>query len=98
MTDYRQVITIENWEPEWNNTLAAGCENWNLIDNGDFGSDMMDKWIPIYLKDAVARLDPLIDGINLTTTDVYAMQSACAYEVNFFSGSMKQRRGLNCWL
>lgn len=74
------MIFIENWDDiQNNNTLAAACLNWNLI--GDIGATMADRWTEVYLQDAVTRLDPLIEGVNLTVTDVSAMQEACAFEV-----------------
>lgn len=43
---------------------------------------MTGAWQNIYLKDALARLAPQIEGINLTISDILAMQELCAYEVS----------------
>ena len=71
---------IEDWNDATNNdTLAAYCENWVRV--GDGGSMMQERWVEVYLQDAAARLQPLIDGVELTAQDAFAMQGACAYEV-----------------
>ncbi|KAH8112806.1 phosphoglycerate mutase-like protein [Phellopilus nigrolimitatus] len=80
LTDYRQVITIE--EVGFNNTLAPydTCNNSNTATIGSFGTTMADKWADVYLQDALKRLSPLIEGVNLTISDVLGMQTTCAYE------------------
>ena len=80
MTDYHQVITVE--EVGFNNTLAPyeTCINANNAVGG-FGSVQANKWAAIYLQDAVKRLQPQIKGINLTIADAFGMQTTCAYEV-----------------
>lgn len=81
LTAYRQEILIENWDDyNNNNTLAPACRNFDTF--YDYGNTLQERWIDTYLKDAVERLDPLVEGLNLTTTDVFAMQDACAYEVS----------------
>jgi hypothetical protein len=82
-SDYHQSIVIE--APGFNNTLAPydTCSNSNNA-IGDFGGVQEAKWIPIYLAGAVKRLQPLINGVNLTAAEVFAMQQLCAYEVRFF--------------
>lgn len=79
-TEYHQVITIEN--PGFNNTLAPydTCTNANN-DIGNFGSVQAGKWVSIYLQGALKRLAPQIKGVNLTVSDLFGMQQACAYEV-----------------
>jgi hypothetical protein len=41
----------------------------------------MTKWISTYLKDALTRIQGMLDGYNLTLEDIFAMQTMCAYEV-----------------
>ncbi|KAI5121930.1 hypothetical protein M0805_000259 [Coniferiporia weirii] len=79
-TDYRQLITIES--DGFNNTLAPydTCTNSNTDAIGYFGDAIVDNWNEIYLQDALRRLQPMVDGMNLTITDVSAMQQLCAYE------------------
>lgn len=43
------------------------------------------QWVAIYLKDALARLQPLLKGYDLTLEDVYVLQQMCAYEVRWNS-------------
>ena len=80
-TDYNQLIMIES--SGFNNTLAPNeaCPNANNAIGGQ-GSVFAEDWITIYLESATKRLAPMITGVNLTTTDLYNMQLACAYEVN----------------
>jgi hypothetical protein len=44
------------------------------------GNTALAEWASVYLADATARLAPLAPGLNLNVTDVYNMQSLCAYE------------------
>jgi len=64
----------------FNNTLAPydTCNNSNTLTVGDLY--LTPVWRDIYLKDATARLQPYVTGLNLTTDLVYGMQSLCAYE------------------
>ncbi|THG93046.1 hypothetical protein EW145_g8491, partial [Phellinidium pouzarii] len=78
-TDYEQVIGIES--DGFNNTLApfSTCLNANTA-IGNLGSVASNAWSQVYLQDALARLQPMIDGVNLTISDLSAMQMTCAYE------------------
>jgi len=79
-SDYHQLIVIE--APNLNNTLAPyeTCNNSNTA-VGSFGSVQSGNWSAIYLQDTVTRLQSSLKGINLTVSDVIAMQQLCAYEV-----------------
>ena len=67
----------------FNNTLAPYEVCSNAVNNiGEQGVVFAGKWIAIYLESATKRLAPMITGMNLTITDLYNMQLACAYEVN----------------
>ncbi|KAG1784075.1 histidine phosphatase superfamily [Suillus placidus] len=79
-TDYHQEIIIE--ANNFNNTLAPYyvCPNSNTADVGNFGSTQASKWADIYLKDARMRLQPMIQGFNLTISRLVDMQELCAYE------------------
>ncbi|TFK56975.1 phosphoglycerate mutase-like protein [Heliocybe sulcata] len=77
--DYYQSIIIE--EGGYNNTLAPS--NACPTNNGPVGgiaSTYENDWIAIYLTPALTRLSPYLPGVNLTVSDVYSMQQACAYE------------------
>lgn len=80
-TDYHQEITIE--ADKVNNTLAPYyvCPNANTEDIGYFGDTQASKWANIYLQTARMRLQTMIQGFNLTITDLVHMQDLCAYEV-----------------
>ncbi|KAI0361287.1 phosphoglycerate mutase-like protein [Trametes cingulata] len=76
---YHQLIMIE--DSGFNNTLAP----WNACPNAnneisEIGSQAAANWTQIYLKKTVTRLQKHIKGVNLTTSDVQAMQELCAYE------------------
>ncbi|KAH9937170.1 histidine phosphatase superfamily [Fomitopsis serialis] len=79
-TSYHQEIIIE--ESGFNNTLAPwnACPNSNDAVAGDLGSYAYGNWTQIYLNATVPRLQKYITGLNLTTSDLYAMQQLCAYE------------------
>ncbi|THV07666.1 phosphoglycerate mutase-like protein [Dendrothele bispora CBS 962.96] len=78
-TDYHQLIEIE--ADGFNSTLAPYevCPNANN-NISSFGTVQATKWIAQYLVPAQKRLSPFIDGFNLTTMDVFNMQTLCAYE------------------
>jgi hypothetical protein len=65
----------------WNNSLAGydNCPNSNKIQNKQ-GNRAMDEWVEIYLQNATARINKLIDGLEFSAQDVYAMQTMCPYE------------------
>lgn len=60
------------------------CPNANVGDRGSRGNYYVQKWIAVYLADALARIQALLDGYTLKIEDVYAMQFTCAYEVGPF--------------
>lgn len=70
----------------FNNTLASydTCNNSNIATVGD--TLLRPVWDPIYLKDAIQRLQQYT-SLNLTTELVYGMQSLCAYETMAFGYS-----------
>jgi hypothetical protein len=73
-----------------NNTLAAydSCLNDDNEPWVDLGDQLLEKYIPIYLKDATARLQAYAPaGFTFTVNDTYAMQSTCAYETGFLGDS-----------
>ncbi|KAJ6603264.1 phosphoglycerate mutase-like protein [Mycena vulgaris] len=78
--DYHQLIELDQGELVINSTLAP----WNCpITNTDvagFGSDQAFKWAEIYLVPAQKRLSPFISGIELSISQLFSMQSLCAYE------------------
>ena len=79
LTSYQLQAQIEEWE--FNSTLAP----WNNCPNanGDLyylGIDAMAKWESVYLPPAVKRLQPYIQGLKLTTDDMYSMQNLCVFE------------------
>ena len=78
---YQQSITIE--ENGFNNTLAPykTCPNAGDRSKSDRGVAYVREWASVYLKDALARLNPQLHGYELTTEDVYTLQQMCAYEV-----------------
>lgn len=80
-TDYHQEITIE--ADNVNNTLAPYyvCPNSNTEDIGYFGDTQASKWANVYLQTAQKRLQAMIQGFNLTISDLINMQEMCAYEV-----------------
>ncbi len=66
----------------FNNSLA-GYDNCNNSTNyrSEGGSNLTTQWADIYLADATKRIQAMTTPSNLfTVTDVYNMQSLCAYE------------------
>ncbi|KAI0058243.1 phosphoglycerate mutase-like protein [Artomyces pyxidatus] len=78
-TSYHQLIEIES--QGFNNTLAPfdQCANANNAIS-DLGSTASNAWAAIYTVPTIKRLSKDVKGFNLTTTDIIAMQQACAYE------------------
>ncbi|KAI0305486.1 phosphoglycerate mutase-like protein [Multifurca ochricompacta] len=78
-SSYHQLIEIE--APGLNTTLAAydQCANANN-EIGGFGPAQATKWAAIYTGSTIKRLQRFISGVNLTATDIVAMQQSCAYE------------------
>ncbi|GAA5820941.1 hypothetical protein JCM11251_001886 [Rhodosporidiobolus azoricus] len=83
---YHQLVTIE-W-PGFNNTLAPymTCDNANRQDM-THGPKKMAEWAGIYLADALERLKPQVEGVELVTKDLVNMQLMCAYELVALGGS-----------
>ncbi|KAG2055004.1 phosphoglycerate mutase-like protein [Suillus hirtellus] len=79
-TDYHQEIIIE--KINFNNTLAPFqvCPNANSDDIGNYGDTKTSEWADIYLQDARRRLQPMIQGLNLTIDLLIDMQELCAFE------------------
>lgn len=86
MTDYRQLIVIENFSDfQNNNTLAPACANQDGA-AGALGSTASAEWANVYLEDAVTRLNGMLDNssgsdLQFTVADALGMQFGCAYEV-----------------
>jgi hypothetical protein len=80
-SDYHQEIIIE--ADNFNNTLAPYyvCPNSNSEDIGYFGDTQASKWANVYLQAAQTRLQTMVQGFNLTISDLVNMQEMCAYEV-----------------
>lgn len=78
---YYQLIEVE--ETGINNTLAAydRCPNANNA-IGNFGANQSALWAAQYTSPTIKRLQSYISGVNLTATDIIAMQQLCAYEVS----------------
>ncbi|KAJ7613645.1 histidine phosphatase superfamily [Mycena polygramma] len=78
--DYHQLIELDTDEVLVNSTLAP----WNcpVVDSdvSDFGFEQATKWGNIYLLPAQKRLAPFITGFTLSISQLFAMQSLCAYE------------------
>lgn len=77
---YQQSITIE--APGINNTLApySTCPNANDDTKGGRGAWYVKNWTGNYLKAAQARLQPQMQGYELTIDDLFSFQFMCAYE------------------
>lgn len=90
-TDPFDLVIIPEGVEGVNDTLASydSCINGGytepLYELGDL--DIL-TYLPIYLKDATARLQQYApDGITFTLNDTYAMQSICAYEMGYIGQS-----------
>ncbi|KAK8854468.1 hypothetical protein IAR55_003206 [Kwoniella newhampshirensis] len=72
---YNLAVTIE--APGFNNTLApyTACQGEGV----DYRKRLA-EWDAIFLKDAHTRLNGLIEGLDLSLTDVKDMMEMCAYE------------------
>ena len=73
-----------------NNTLASydTCANADRAPIYELGDLILEKYIPIYLQDGLSRLQALAPSeFALNTTDLYAMQSICAFETNALGAS-----------
>jgi len=66
----------------FNNSMAGyyDCPNANNA-TLEYGNFALTQWASIYLANATTRINKMITGgLNFTVTDVYNMQSLCAYE------------------
>lgn len=65
----------------WNNSLAGydNCPNSNSFRNTG-GTNASAEWVEIYLQNATARINALVEGLIFDVLDVYAMQTMCPYE------------------
>ncbi|KAL9057901.1 MAG: hypothetical protein Q9162_002028 [Coniocarpon cinnabarinum] len=65
----------------YNNSLAGydNCPGSNLPPS-EGGTNATTQWASIYLADATQRINSQVQGLNFTVSDVYNMQSLCAYE------------------
>ncbi|WWC71201.1 uncharacterized protein I206_105154 [Kwoniella pini CBS 10737] len=72
---YNLEVTIE--APGFNNTMAP----WHTCraSEGDFRSKLA-EWDAVFLKDAVKRLQGMIQGYEVTIKDAKDMMETCAYE------------------
>lgn len=87
-SDFNVVIIPEGGTE--NNTLASydSCFNDNVDSIGYIGDGDVYTYIPIYLADATVRMNAYAPtGFQFTTNDTYAMQSICAYEMEYIGSS-----------
>lgn len=77
------LLIIE--EDGFNNTLAPydTCNNSNNA-LGNIAGNSVANWQNIYLKDALTRISADVVGLNLTISDLAAMQQLCSYEVGTY--------------
>jgi hypothetical protein len=84
-----EVVIIPEGGTE-NNTLASydSCVNDFNEPIADLGDQLLEKYIPIYLTEATARMQQYAPtGFTFNVNDTYAMQSICAYETGFLGES-----------
>ncbi|KAI0734596.1 histidine phosphatase superfamily [Fomitopsis betulina] len=79
-TSYYQEILIEN--SGFNSTLSPQATCPNNVNNvaGNLGGWATGNWTEVYLNTTVTRLQRYVTGLDLKTSDIYAMQELCAYE------------------
>ena len=77
------LISYSHTHLQFNNTLAPykTCPNASDRRKSDRGTQYVEEWAGIYLKDARARLAAQFHGYDLTIEDTYVLQQMCAYEV-----------------
>jgi hypothetical protein len=88
-TSVFDVVIIPEGGTE-NNTLASydSCFNDNDAPGGQLGDLDVEQYIPLYLKDATARMQQYAPaGFSFNVNDTYAMQSICAYESGYIGSS-----------
>lgn len=62
-------------------SLSTSCPNAVVPSRAERAVPYVYEWTSIYLKDAVKRINALVDGLHMDFVDVYTMQQVCAYEV-----------------
>ncbi|KZV73339.1 phosphoglycerate mutase-like protein [Peniophora sp. CONT] len=79
-TSYHQLIQIE--QDGFNTTLSPNkqCPNSNIGNVGQIGNAKAAEWAAVYTPSIIERLSKFLDGVNLTSSDIVAMQDMCAYE------------------
>lgn len=88
-TDDFDVLVIPEGDTE-NNTLAAydSCFNDYEEGIGDLGDSDLFNYLPVYLTEATKRLQEYAPpGFTFTVNNTYAMQSICAYEMQYIGQS-----------
>ena len=72
---------IEGNDRHWNNSLAGydNCDNGNGFRNP--GSKAAEAWVSIFIQNATARINSMLEGLNVTWKEVHAMQTMCPYEI-----------------
>ena len=78
-------------EAEGRNSTLSSYDigaNANMAPINELGDLILEAYIPIYLHDALTRLQAQTPpDFVLTTDDLYAMQSICAFETNILASS-----------
>ncbi|TVY30406.1 3-phytase A [Lachnellula hyalina] len=79
---------IEGDGQHWNNSLAGydNCDNGNSFRNQG-GFNASEEWQGISLQNATERINSMIEGVDFTLKDVYAMQTMCPYEIAAYAYS-----------
>ncbi|KAG8816435.1 hypothetical protein FRC17_000336 [Serendipita sp. 399] len=80
--DEKFLLSVTVEADQYNNTLAPykTCPNDSRPEIGDRGTYYVKKWVPVYLQEALPRIQALLQGYTLSLEDVYTMQMLCAYE------------------
>lgn len=61
--------------------LLLVCTNSNVPSRGSIGTAAATNFTKTAYAPTVARIQPLINGVNITTADIQAMLQLCSYEV-----------------
>lgn len=78
-----QLEAFEKNATSWaflNATLAPYLNCPRALDALPLGEHAADSWTAVYLDAAVDRIQAYLRGVDLTYSDVFAMQQLCAYE------------------
>ncbi|RKF53409.1 Acid phosphatase PHO1 [Golovinomyces cichoracearum] len=72
------VVTVNEGKKDGANTLAPyeSCPAYSKAD----GSDKASKFIEIYTKPVISRLNSIVPGFNFTAHDIHALSLICGYE------------------